>query len=182
MANCCIDIRFLPELQVKAVYVKNLPRDVTQNQLNDLFEHHGKITRVVLPPAKPGQENSRYGFVHFAERSSAMKALKNTERYEIDGRIYYTVAFFHHNANDSCLFSYCILFFWGGYSTGHVIECSLAKPQQDLKSSGGSNSQKAAILPSYPPHMGYGLVGSPYGGASSYPGSSLSQVNNLYAR
>lgn len=72
-------------MQVKAVYVKNLPKDVTQDQLLDLFERHGKITKVVLPPAKPGQEKSRYGFVHFAERSSAMKALKNTEKYDIDG-------------------------------------------------------------------------------------------------
>lgn len=67
--------------------MKNLPKDVTHDQLKDLFEHHGKITKVVLPPAKPGQEKSRYGFVHFAERSSAMKALKNTEKYEIDGNL-----------------------------------------------------------------------------------------------
>uniref|UniRef100_A0A6N2MVM7 RRM domain-containing protein n=1 Tax=Salix viminalis TaxID=40686 RepID=A0A6N2MVM7_SALVM len=39
------------------------------------------------PPAKPGHEKSRFGFVHFAERSSAMKALKNTEKYEIDGQV-----------------------------------------------------------------------------------------------
>ncbi|KAL0347039.1 UNVERIFIED_CONTAM: Heterogeneous nuclear ribonucleoprotein Q [Sesamum calycinum] len=73
--------------QVKAVYVKNLPKNVTQDQLKALFEHHGKITKVVLPPAKPGHEKSRYGFVHFAERSNAMKALKNTEKYEIDGQV-----------------------------------------------------------------------------------------------
>lgn len=72
-------------MQVKAVYVKNLPKDTTQDQLKELFEHHGKITKVVLPPAKPGHEKSRYGFVHFAERSSAMKALKNTEKYELNG-------------------------------------------------------------------------------------------------
>ncbi|KAB2631521.1 polyadenylate-binding protein 4-like [Pyrus ussuriensis x Pyrus communis] len=70
---------------VRAVYVKNLPKDITQDQLKDLFEHHGKITKVVLPPAKAGQEKSRFGFVHFAERACAMKALKNTEKYEIDG-------------------------------------------------------------------------------------------------
>jgi RNA recognition motif-containing protein len=70
---------------VKAVYVKNLPKNVTQDQLKKLFEHHGKITKVVLPPAKSGQEKSRIGFVHFTERSSAMKALKNTEKYELDG-------------------------------------------------------------------------------------------------
>ncbi|XP_062083018.1 heterogeneous nuclear ribonucleoprotein Q-like [Humulus lupulus] len=73
--------------QVKAVYVKNLPKNVTQDQLKKLFEHHGKITKVVLPPAKAGQEKSRIGFVHFAERSSAMKALKNTEKYELDGQV-----------------------------------------------------------------------------------------------
>ncbi|XP_022755988.1 heterogeneous nuclear ribonucleoprotein Q-like isoform X2 [Durio zibethinus] len=73
--------------QVKAVYVKNLPKDVTQDQLKKLFEHHGKITKVVLPPAKPGQERNRIGFVHFAERSCAMKALKNTEKYELGGQV-----------------------------------------------------------------------------------------------
>ena len=72
-------------IQVKAIYIKNLPKDITQDSLRKSFEHHGKITKVVLPPAKPGQEKSRYGFVHFAERSSAMKALKNTEKYEIHG-------------------------------------------------------------------------------------------------
>ncbi|KAK6139945.1 hypothetical protein DH2020_026321 [Rehmannia glutinosa] len=129
--------------QVKAVYVKNLPKNVTQDQLKDLFEHHGKITKVVLPPAKPGQEKSRYGFVHFAERSSAMKALKNTEKYELDGQ---------------------------------VVECSLAKPQADQKTDGGSNSHKSAILPTYPPHVGYGLVGAPYGAlGAGYPGAGFAQ-------
>lgn len=76
---------FFWSIQVKAVYVKNLPKNVTQEQLKRLFDHHGKITKVVLPPAKSGQEKNRIGFVHFAERSSAMKALKNTEKYELDG-------------------------------------------------------------------------------------------------
>ncbi|GMH30140.1 hypothetical protein Nepgr_031983 [Nepenthes gracilis] len=74
-------------LQVKAIYVKNLPKDVNSDKLQDLFAHHGKISKVILPPAKPGQENSRFGFVHFVERSSAMKALKNTEKYELDGQV-----------------------------------------------------------------------------------------------
>ncbi|KAM3324930.1 heterogeneous nuclear ribonucleoprotein Q [Capsicum chacoense] len=116
--------------QVKAVYVKNLPKHINQDKLKELFEHHGKITKVILPPAKPGQEQSRYGFVHFADRSCAMKALKNTEKYEIDGKI---------------------------------LECSLAKPQADQKSSGGSSSQNGVTLPTYPPRIGYGMMGSPYG-------------------
>lgn len=72
--------------QIKAVYVKNLPNDVTQDKLRKLFEHHGEISKVVLPPAKPGKEK-RFGFVHFEQRSSALKALKNTEKYELDGDI-----------------------------------------------------------------------------------------------
>ncbi|XVF46918.1 hypothetical protein PTKIN_Ptkin03bG0067000 [Pterospermum kingtungense] len=130
--------------QVKAVYVKNLPKDVTQDQLKKLFEHHGKITKVVLPPAKPGQERNRIGFVHFAERSCAMKALKNTEKYELDGQ---------------------------------VVECSLAKPQADQKTSGVSSSQNSAFLPNYPPHVGsYGLVGGAYGAlGSGYGVAGLAQ-------
>jgi len=81
--------------QVKAVYVKNLPKNVTQEQLKKLFERHGKITKVVLPPAKSGQEKNRIGFVHFAERSNAMKALKNTERYELEGNILLSSLFYH---------------------------------------------------------------------------------------
>ncbi|XP_022748308.1 heterogeneous nuclear ribonucleoprotein Q-like [Durio zibethinus] len=117
--------------QIKALYVKNLPKDITQDRLKKLFEHHGKITKVVVPPAKAGKEESRYGFVHFAERSSAMKALKNTEKYEIDGR---------------------------------VLECSLAKPQADQKSYGGSGSQKSTLNSSLIPPLGYGLIGGAYGG------------------
>ncbi|XP_062112750.1 heterogeneous nuclear ribonucleoprotein Q [Humulus lupulus] len=123
--------------QVKAIYIKNLPKDITQDSLRKSFEHHGKITKVVLPPAKPGQEKSRYGFVHFAERSSAMKALKNTEKYEIDGQ---------------------------------VLDCSLAKPQVDQRSAGATNSQNSALLPTYPAHMGYGMVGGGYGSVGAAAG------------
>ncbi|XP_006664846.1 heterogeneous nuclear ribonucleoprotein Q-like [Oryza brachyantha] len=72
--------------QVKSVYVKNLPKNVTQAELKKLFEHHGDITKVVLPPSRGGHDN-RYGFVHFKDRSMAMRALQNTERYELAGQV-----------------------------------------------------------------------------------------------
>lgn len=80
-----LNLTVTSRVQVKAIYVKNLPKTVTQDQLQKLFERHGQITKVVLPPAKSGKEKNRIGFVHFAERSSAMKALTNTEKYELDG-------------------------------------------------------------------------------------------------
>ena len=72
--------------QVKAVYVKNLPEGVTSEKLKALFERHGEVTKVVLPPSKTGQNKRDFGFIHFAERSSALKAVKGTEKYEIDGK------------------------------------------------------------------------------------------------
>ncbi|XP_010527560.1 PREDICTED: heterogeneous nuclear ribonucleoprotein R [Tarenaya hassleriana] len=116
--------------QVKALYIKNLPRDITQERLKALFEHHGRITKVAIPPAKPGKEDSRYGFVHYAERTSVMKALKNTERYEIDG---------------------------------HVLDCSLAKPQADQKAPVVQNLQKPQLQPNYPPLLGYGMGAGGFG-------------------
>lgn len=159
-------------IQVKALYVKNLPKDITQDRLKELFAHHGKITKVVIPPAKPGQERSRYGFVHFAERSSAMKALKNTEKYEIDGLLLSFASFL-------CISGQQQLKFWLGFSLlkGQVLDCSLAKPQADQKTSGGSNSQKSALNPTYPPHLGYGMVGGAYGAlGAGYVPAGFAQV------
>ncbi|KAK9069678.1 hypothetical protein SSX86_011582 [Deinandra increscens subsp. villosa] len=44
---------------VKVVYVKNLPKNMTQEQLEMIFEHHGKIMKVVLPAVKAVHEKSR---------------------------------------------------------------------------------------------------------------------------
>ena len=62
---------------------------------------------------------------------------------------------------------------------GQVLECSLAKPQADQKSSGGPNSQKSPLLPSYPPRLGYGLVGGPYGAVGAgFGGGGFGQVRS----
>ncbi|KAM7263327.1 hypothetical protein ACFE04_001010 [Oxalis oulophora] len=134
--------------QVKALYVKNLPRDVTQESVMKLFERHGRITKVVLPPAKPGHENSRFGFIHYADRSGAMKALKNTEIYELDGQ---------------------------------VVECSLAKPH-DQKTSGAPNLQKPLFNPSFPPQLGYSMVGGAYGALGAGYGAAGFAQPLVYGR
>lgn len=72
--------------QVKALYVKNIPENTTTEQLKELFQLHGEVTKVVMPPAKTGGKRD-FGFVHFAERSSALKAVKDSEKYEINGQV-----------------------------------------------------------------------------------------------
>ncbi|CAH9106131.1 unnamed protein product [Cuscuta epithymum] len=71
--------------QVKALYVKNIPENTPSEQLKEIFQRHGEVTKVVMPPARSGGKRD-FGFVHYAERSSALKAIKETEKYEISGQ------------------------------------------------------------------------------------------------
>ncbi|CAM8941949.1 unnamed protein product [Rhodiola kirilowii] len=72
--------------QVKALYVKNIPDNTTTDQLKEVFQPYGEVTKVVMPPSKSGSAKRDFGFVHFAERSSALKAVSNSEIHEIDGQ------------------------------------------------------------------------------------------------
>lgn len=49
------------------LYVRNLKSEVTEEQLKEAFEEHGKVERV--------KKIKDYGFVHFAERDEAVKAM-----------------------------------------------------------------------------------------------------------
>ncbi|KAJ6390707.1 hypothetical protein OIU77_024841, partial [Salix suchowensis] len=68
--------------QVKALYVKNIPENTSTEKLKELFQRHGDVTKVVTPPGKAGKRD--FGFIHYAERSSALKAVRDTEKYEIN--------------------------------------------------------------------------------------------------
>lgn len=63
--------------------MKNIPENTSTEKLKELFQRHGEVTRVVTPPGKAGKRD--FGFIHYAERSSALKAVKDSEKYEIDG-------------------------------------------------------------------------------------------------
>ncbi|KAI8001287.1 Heterogeneous nuclear ribonucleoprotein Q [Camellia lanceoleosa] len=39
---------------VKALYVKNIPENIPTEQAKQLFQHHGEVSKVVMPPAKSG--------------------------------------------------------------------------------------------------------------------------------
>lgn len=66
--------------------MKNIPENTPLEELKELFQRHGEVTKVVMPPAKVGGKRD-FGFVHFAERSSALKAVKDTEKYEVNGNL-----------------------------------------------------------------------------------------------
>lgn len=54
--------------KVKVLYVRNLKSDVTEASLRDTFEVYGSIEKV--------KKVKDYGFVHFADRDSALQALE----------------------------------------------------------------------------------------------------------
>ena len=67
--------------------MKNIPENTTTEQLKELFQQHGDVTKVNMPPGKAGHSKRDFAFIHYAERSSALKAVKETEKYEIEGFI-----------------------------------------------------------------------------------------------
>lgn len=73
---------------MKALYVKNIPENTTTEQLKELFQQHGEVTKVNMPPGKAGSSKRDFAFIHYAERSSALKAVKETEKYEIEGLVF----------------------------------------------------------------------------------------------
>ncbi|CAH8391744.1 unnamed protein product [Eruca vesicaria subsp. sativa] len=72
-------------IKVKSLYVKNIPENTSTEELKELFQRYGEVTKVVTPPRKGGKRD--FGFVHYAERSSALKAVKDSEIYEINGQL-----------------------------------------------------------------------------------------------
>jgi len=55
-------------VQVKVLYVRNLKSAVTEDQLREIFEQHGKVERV--------KKVKDYGFIHFEERDHAVRAME----------------------------------------------------------------------------------------------------------
>lgn len=68
--------------------MKNIPENTSTETLKEIFQRHGEVIKVVMPPGKGGQGKRDFGFVHYAERSSALKAVRDSEKYEIDGMFY----------------------------------------------------------------------------------------------
>jgi RNA recognition motif-containing protein len=61
--------------KVKVLYVRNLKADVTEAELKEKFEPFGTVERV--------KKVKGYGFIHFTERDSALKAMQELNKTKI---------------------------------------------------------------------------------------------------
>ena len=68
------------------LYVGNLSFETTENDLQDLFEQHGKVTEVALINDKMTGRSRGFGFVTMGDAASGTAAIKALDGKEVQGR------------------------------------------------------------------------------------------------
>lgn len=76
----------MEEVSESKVYVGNLPFSVTQEKLKELFSQFGEITEATVIADKFSGRSKGFGFVTFAKKEDAEKAIAEMSEKEVEGR------------------------------------------------------------------------------------------------
>ena len=68
------------------LYVGNLSFETTENDLNELFSEHGKVTDVAILSDRETGRSRGFGFVTFTDAAGANAAIAALNGKEIGGR------------------------------------------------------------------------------------------------
>jgi cold-inducible RNA-binding protein len=68
------------------LYVGNLAFETTENDLQDLFEQHGKVTDVALMMDRMTGKSRGFAFITMADNAEAQAAMAATNGKELHGR------------------------------------------------------------------------------------------------
>ena len=68
------------------LYVGNLPSNVTEQQLRELFSQAGEIKEIALIMDRETQRPKGFGFVEMTTQVEAQKAIELFNDHEMDGR------------------------------------------------------------------------------------------------
>jgi len=68
------------------LYVGNLSFETTENDLQDLFEQHGKVTEVALINDRATGRSRGFGFVTMGDDASGTAAMNAFNGKEVQGR------------------------------------------------------------------------------------------------
>lgn len=68
------------------IYVGNLASDVKEDDLNELFSHHGKVSSAKVIRDMFTQESRGFGFVEMPGQAEAMKAIETLNTFELKGK------------------------------------------------------------------------------------------------
>ena len=74
------------EVSESKVYVGNLPFSVGQEELKKLFSQFGEITEATVISDKFSGRSKGFGFVTFAKKEDAEKAVAEMNEKEVEGR------------------------------------------------------------------------------------------------
>jgi RNA recognition motif-containing protein len=70
----------------KRIFVGNLPRQVSDAELKQLFSEFGTVQSVQLVPGRDASRNKGFGFVEMESEAEAQAAMHGLIDHTIDGR------------------------------------------------------------------------------------------------
>jgi len=68
------------------IYVGNLSQEVKEEDLNELFSQHGKVSSAKVIRDMFSQESRGFGFVEMPAQAEAMKAIETLNTFELKGK------------------------------------------------------------------------------------------------
>lgn len=70
----------------KKLYIGNIPYDITQAELEELFGKAGEVTEVVLVTDRQTGRPRGFAFVEMADEEGAKKAIQELNGHQLKGR------------------------------------------------------------------------------------------------
>jgi len=68
------------------IFVGNISQEVSDEELNDLFSKHGRVSSVKIIRDMFSQASKGFGFVEMPGRADAKNALDNLNTFELKGK------------------------------------------------------------------------------------------------
>jgi RNA recognition motif-containing protein len=68
------------------IYVGNLPYNITEDELKDVFAEHGAVDKVTLITDKYTGESKGFAFIEMPTQSEAEEAVKSLDGSSVKGR------------------------------------------------------------------------------------------------
>jgi len=68
------------------IYVGNLSRETTEDDLRNVFKEYGEVASVNIIKDRYTDESRGFGFVEMPERDDALKAIDGLNGADLDGR------------------------------------------------------------------------------------------------
>ena len=66
--------------------VRNLPRNMTENELKSLFESYGSVQSCIIVLDKQSNESKGFGFIEMPKVGEAKAAMKNLNGKDVEGK------------------------------------------------------------------------------------------------